>query len=178
MRIKMPKALRAIDKRCVVNPGQARSLLEAVAKQKPSGRRLAAFFAVICYAGLRPEEVVALHVRNVLLPEGDGWGEFVFSTAAPETDKQWNDNGKRREERQLKQQAANETRHVPCHPALVRILREHISERGLGSGDRLFSGIRGGELARATYGPAWKAARRDVLSQEEQASPLICCTRA
>ena len=63
-------------------------------------------------------------------------------------------------------------RHVPCHTALVRIVREHISERKLRSGDRVFSGVRGGELARATYDRAWKTARRDVLSPEEQDSPL------
>src|SRR5690348_7222542 len=86
--------------------------------------------------GIAWSEVVALRVRNLLLPDGDGWGEFVFSTAAPETDKQWNDNGKRREERQRKQRAANETRYVPCHPVLVRILRDHFTDRKLDSGDR------------------------------------------
>ena len=55
---KPPKAAQEVDRRCVVNPTQARRLLAAVLRQSPSGPRLAAFFAVIYYAGLRPEEAL------------------------------------------------------------------------------------------------------------------------
>lgn len=57
---KVPKASSGVDRRCVVNPRQARALLAAVREQKPSGPRLVAFFGVMYYAGLRPEEAVSL----------------------------------------------------------------------------------------------------------------------
>lgn len=49
-----PKASHQVDRRSVVNPRQARRLLAAVRAQKPSGKRLAVFFAVMYYAALRP----------------------------------------------------------------------------------------------------------------------------
>ena len=60
---KPPKAAQEVDRRCVVNPEQARRLLAAVRKQSPSGPRLAAFFAVIYYAGLRPHRQTAHRKR-------------------------------------------------------------------------------------------------------------------
>jgi site-specific recombinase XerD len=56
----MPKVSSQVDRRSVVNPRQARALLEAVRVQQPSGPRLVAFFAVMYYAGLRPEETINL----------------------------------------------------------------------------------------------------------------------
>lgn len=47
---KAPKASPEVDRRSVVNHGQARRLLQAVRTQQPSGPRLAAFFAVLYYA--------------------------------------------------------------------------------------------------------------------------------
>lgn len=52
----------------MVNHAQARALLAAVEAQEPSGKRLVAFFALMHYAGLRPEEVVHLRNHNVTLP--------------------------------------------------------------------------------------------------------------
>ena len=42
-----PKVSSQVDRRSVVNPRQARALLEAVRAQRPSGPRLVAFFAVM-----------------------------------------------------------------------------------------------------------------------------------
>ena len=56
-----------VDRRSVVNPRQARALLEAVRAQQPSGPRLVAFFAVMYYAGLRPEEAINLSAGQVIL---------------------------------------------------------------------------------------------------------------
>jgi site-specific recombinase XerD len=42
-----PRASQAIDRRRVINPGQARALLTAVEAQQPSGPRLVAFFGVM-----------------------------------------------------------------------------------------------------------------------------------
>ena len=61
---KAPKTTQEVDRRCVVNHAQARCLLDAVREQAPSGPRLVAFFAVIYYAGLRPEEAVNLALRS------------------------------------------------------------------------------------------------------------------
>ena len=51
-----------------MNPRQARALLEAVRIQQQSGPRLVAFFAVMYYTGLRPEEAINLAADNVILP--------------------------------------------------------------------------------------------------------------
>src|SRR5262249_21109557 len=94
---KAPKTGHEIDRRCVVNHLQARRLLSAVRAQMPSGPRLAAFFAVIYYAALRPEEAVNLRKDNIVLPplarnnatgereeSADDWGELRFCLAATE----------------------------------------------------------------------------------------------
>jgi integrase len=59
-----PKVPGQVDRRSVVNPRQARALLDAVRAQQPSGPRLVAFFAVMYYAGLRPEEAIKPHRRH------------------------------------------------------------------------------------------------------------------
>jgi integrase len=94
---KPPKAAQEVDRRCVLNPAQARRLLAAVRGQSPSGPRLVAFFAVMYYAGLRPEVAVSLRKDNITQPPlvqdsatgkweepANNWGELRFSTAAPE----------------------------------------------------------------------------------------------
>jgi integrase len=63
-----PKTAFEVDRRVVVNPRQARLLLEAVRAQRPSGPRLVAFFAVLYYSGLRPEEAIGLRQGDVILP--------------------------------------------------------------------------------------------------------------
>ena len=63
-----PKVSSQVDRRSVVNPRQARALLDAVRAQQPSGNRLVAFFAIMYYAGLRPEEAINLRVDDVVLP--------------------------------------------------------------------------------------------------------------
>jgi len=63
-----PKVSGQVDRRSVVNPRRARALLDAVRAQEPSGPRLVAFFAVMYYAGLRPEEAINLSRDNVILP--------------------------------------------------------------------------------------------------------------
>ena len=64
-----PRVSGEVDRRCsVANPGQARTLLDAVRAQQPSGPRLVAFFGLMYYAGLRPEEAVSLSTDCVSLP--------------------------------------------------------------------------------------------------------------
>ena len=175
-----PKVSSQVDRRSVVNPRQARALLEAVRAQQPSGPRLVAFFAVMYYAGLRPEEAINLRADDLTLPaparhnahDDDEWGELHLRSATPDAGSDWTDDGRQRERRQLKHRAEGDSRNVPAHPELTRILREHIAEFGTASDGRLFSGVRGGELPTITYRRAWSKARLASLTEPEQASPL------
>ena len=94
------------------------ALLAWIASRPRTGYRLTAFFATLYYAGLRPEEAVALRVEDAVLPT-TGWGEIRVHTAAPEVGSQWTDDGEVHETRDLKGRAAGDTRIVPTHPALV-----------------------------------------------------------
>jgi integrase len=93
-----PKVSSQVDRRSVVNPRQARALLDAVRAQQPSGLRLVTFFAVMYYAGLRPEEAINLGRDNVILPppvwdeesqqwqdppDDEDWGELQIRSATP-----------------------------------------------------------------------------------------------
>ncbi|ONK12570.1 tyrosine-type recombinase/integrase [Streptomyces sp. MP131-18] len=170
-----PKTSTAVDKRCLINPEQAARLLGWVRRRPRGGERLHAFFATLYYSGARPEEAVAVHVRDARLPDQDAadqWGELLFHTATPEVGKQWTDSGHTHDRRHLKGRAAGDTRPVPCHPALVKILREHIEREGLEPGDRLFRGESGGALAGSVIRRAWAGARKSELTEAEHASPL------
>jgi integrase len=177
---KAPKTTHEVDRRCVVNHTQARRLLAAVREQTPSGSRLAAFFAVIYYTALRPEEAVNLRKDNITLPPltpndatgeweepSDDWGELRFCTAATEIGAEWTDTGSRRDHRHLKARARGEWRRVPVPPPLTRILRAHLSQFGTGREGRVFTGIHGGELASATYRRVWDKARHTALTSAE-----------
>ena len=182
-----PKVSSQVDRRSVVNPRQARALLEAVRAQQPSGPRLVAFFAVMYYAGLRPEEAINLSEDNVILPpriwdeqsqqwqdpsDDQDWGQLHIRSATPDAGSEWTDDGSLRDRRQLKHRAEGDSRIVPVHPELTRILRDHLTRFGTAPDGRLFSGVRGGELPTITYRRAWTKARQVALSPAEQASPL------
>jgi integrase len=180
-----PKAAWEVDRRVVVNPSQAKALLAAVRAQQPSGPRLVAFFGVLYYSGLRPEEAIGLHRRDVQLPdmvndEGslrkggsvDQWGELHLRAARPDVGSRWTDDGSGRDRRGLKHRAEGESRRVPCPPALTSLLREHIADFGGEPADPLFRGAQGRPLATITYRRAWDRARRSALSDEEYRSPL------
>ena len=182
-----PKVSSQVDRRSVVNPRQARALLEAVRAQQPSGPRLVTFFAVMYYAGLRPEEAINLGEDNVILPprvwdedsqqwqdppDDHDWGELHIRSATPDAGSEWTDDGSLREKRQLKHRAEGDSRIVPAHPELTKLLRYHLAQFGTAPDGRLFSGVRGGELPTITYRRAWIKAREAALTAAEQASPL------
>ncbi|HYQ66150.1 tyrosine-type recombinase/integrase [Actinophytocola sp.] len=173
-----PKTVRAIDKRVVINKSQAKRLLNGVAAQwvedqprRSSGPRLKAFFAVMYYAALRPEEAAMLSKPDLQLPE-QGWGELLLSRTAPTAGASWTDSGERRDRRQLKQRAEKEVRLVPSPPQLTQILHEHLKEFGTAADGRLFRNLTGGDLAESTIARVWGKARRIALTEEEYASAL------
>jgi site-specific recombinase XerD len=168
---KAPKVAQAVDRRVVVNPAQARTLLEAVAQQKPSGDRLVAFFGAMYYAALRPAEALMLRKVNLVVP-AEGWGELLLESSSPVAGPAWTDSGRRREERPLKHRARGETRVVPCPPALTALLHAHLEAFGNATDGLLFRGVRGGEMSESTYCRVWRKARVDALSVDEARSPL------
>lgn len=166
---KAPKTSHLVDRRSVANPMQARSLLHAVAEVQRSGPRLVAFFGVLYFAALRPEEAVNLNATNLLLPPS-GWGELVLERARPDAGKEWTDSGAQRDDRQLKHRAKGETRRVPSPPELTALLHDHLGRYD--NGGRLFDGDRGGELPSITYSRVWRRAREIAFTPEVFASPL------
>jgi integrase len=166
-----PKTVEAIDKRVVVNPGQARALLKGVGQQEPSGARLVAFFGSIYYSALRPAEAASLRRSNLLLPSS-GWGELLIEFSTPTAGSAWTDSGVRREERQLKHRARGETRSVPCPPELTALFHEHLERFGTNDDGLLFWGVRGGQLSESTYCRVWRKARAAAMSGEHVRSPL------
>jgi hypothetical protein len=92
--------------------------------------------------------------------------------AAPESDKQWTDTGQRREERELKHRAVQETRRAPYPAELTKLLLAHLATYGTTPDGRLFRGERGAPLSGLTYRRVWATARKAALAEEQAASPL------
>lgn len=162
-------SVREVDKRAVPNPVQARTLLRAVKENAP---RLEAFFALLYFAALRPEEAANLRKSNLSLPKA-GWGEIHLDSAAPEVSGDWTDTGAPNEEGPLKHRQRNEGRPVPCCPELTAAIHEHLKTFGTAPDGRLFWGVQsGGRLASSVYGRAWARARSDVFTSEVANSVL------
>lgn len=166
-----PKVAQAIDKRALLNPEQVALLLTWIGGRPRRGRLYRAFFATIYYAGLRPEEVVALRVSDATLPD-QGWGEFLVHQAQPEVGSQWTDTGEVHEERELKGRAEGDTRPVPIHPSLAALLRDVIARYELKPDDFLLPGEGGDMLAGSVFRRVWAKARKEVLSAHEHKSPV------
>jgi integrase len=173
-----PKEAKAIDKRVVINPRQARRLLEAVGEQfvegqprRSAGPRMVAFFGAMYYSGLRPEEAVVLRKADLDLPEA-GWGELLISETAPNAGAAWTDSNQRRDRRHLKQRGRGEVRAVPCPPPLTELLHAHLARFGTTSDGRLFRSLTGGDVSESTIGRVWDRARRAALTEAEYSSPL------
>src|SRR6476660_5607227 len=168
-----------LDRRVVVNPQQAASLLQAVRTIHPS---IEAYFACLYYAGLRPAEARHLRESNLWLPE-TGWGFVHLEGSTPTAGGEWTDSGKSDEDRQLKHRARKDTREVPASPELVAILRQHLARFPSGPDGRIFvtrTGRAGTPLAGPYARPqsmgivhrVWDQARRESLSPLLYSSPL------
>jgi integrase len=167
-----PRKIKTVDPRCVVNPEQACRFLIAVGKLDERGKRLKAFFGCMYYAALRPEEVIALRRSNIVsLPEQDGeWGEFLLTDSQSRSGSKWSNDGSVRPRRALKHRAEEETRPVPIHPDLVKLLRDHTAEFGYGPGGRIFSLPRGGTVTNTAYLVIFHKARTTAFTEAEAKS--------
>jgi integrase len=168
-----PKTSETVDPRVVVNPDQAASLLVAVTYvgRRGRGKRLMAFFACMYYAAMRPAEVIGLRSQDCWLPPA-GWGKITLAKSRPEVNRKWTDSGDAHEERGLKHRATDDVRPVPIPPILVKILRAHIEEHGVGRDGRIFRSERGKPVASTAYTEVWQDARLLAFTPEQAASPL------
>lgn len=157
---KRKATLKQVDPKSVVNPMQARMLLDAVRTIGKQGPPLVAFFGLMYYAALRPEEVANLKKQNLALPE-EGWGDLHLEKARPEVGSEWTDSGEAAEERSLKHRDDDEGRTVPCPPVLTALLHEHMAAFGTAPDGRLFRGARDG--GRIGAPPTAGCGRRRVL---------------
>ena len=167
-----PKPAEFVDRRTVVNPRQAHELITAASYVGPidRGRHLMSFIALLYYAGLRPEEAVALRLADCLLPE-TGWGLLTLAVSRPHTNRRWTDTGQSREIRGLKHRPEGDTRRVPIPSNLVAILRQHLAEFGTAPDGRLFQTRRGGVIGKS-YSEVFAIARTLALTPEQVISPL------
>lgn len=178
-----PKPSRAIDRRRVANPVQARTLLLAVKNRTRMGPRLYACYATMYFAAPRPEEAINLRKEHLKLPrpQVDGetgklkydWGKIYVERATPHAGKEWTDSGKARDDRGLKHREEGEGRFLPCPPELTEILLWHLDTYGTDADGRLFRGESGeGEVPLITWQRVWTAARKATFTEEVAATPL------
>jgi integrase len=137
-----PAVAQSVDRRVVVSPAQAETLLNAVGQLGERGEHLETFFACLYYAALRPSEGVMLREADLHLPK-TGWGRIVLSASASRAGRAWTDEGTARQERGLKHRADNETRTIPIPPVLVPRFRAHIKRFGTTPDGRIFQTVRG-----------------------------------
>lgn len=172
LKLKTPKRPSGIDKRSVVNPVQARTLLRAVREVGRAGPHLVAFFGLMYHAGLRPEEAAGLKKRNISLPQR-GWGELHLERAVPDIGAEWTDAQTRGEARGLKHRDDDLGRTVPCSPELTELLHDHLNTYGTAQDGRLFRGERReGRVASTVYGRVWARTRELVFTPDVVDSPL------
>lgn len=179
VRWKAPIPTDVVDRRVVVNPTQARALLDAVWEQDPA---LAAFFACLYYAGLRPAEARNLRLEDCTLPE-PGWGRLLLTSSHQTSGSAWTDDATSGEDRGLKHRGRQDIRLVPAHPELVGALRRHIDTFQLGRDGRLFvtrTGKAGvpisppydNPVSMGTIYRAWHKARQAGLTERQVESML------
>jgi integrase len=117
--------------------------------------------------------VADLRVENIAsLPEADGesWGEFNLTNSQPRSGSNWTDDGTVRQRRELKHRAKEETRAVPIHPELVKLLRDHLAEFSTGPGGRVFTLSTGKIVTDRAYLKVFHEARKAAFTEAEAAS--------
>lgn len=160
-----------VDPACVPDPRQAEALLSAVRVQSARGRHLVAFFGCMYYAAARPAEVIGLRKEDCDLPRR-GWGTLQLRETRPRSGSAWTDSGQAHDKRGLKHRPRKAIRVVPIPPALVALLRWHLTAYGAAPDGRLFRTSRGGLVQDTGYGEVWAEARKRALTGTQYASPL------
>jgi integrase len=77
-----PAVAQTVDRRVVVRPAQARTLLAAVRGLSGRGEHLEAFYGCLYFAALRPSEAVMLRESDLHLPKR-GWGGSSWARPPP-----------------------------------------------------------------------------------------------
>ncbi|PRX61461.1 hypothetical protein B0I32_115318 [Nonomuraea fuscirosea] len=170
------KPAKTTDFRRPANLGEPSSGTRAADRgdlHRQTGAQLAAHAPVLLHVLHRssPAEAMALRREDCGLP-AIGCGRFLIDVSRPEVNRQWTDTGDTHEERGLKHRGRDDVRPVRIPPTLVKILRQHIEDFGLGSGGRLFQSEHGGVVASTAYTEVWQEARKLALTPSQVASPL------
>jgi integrase len=118
---------------------------------------LRVFLSSIAFAALRPQEALALRVRDAHLPD-KGPGELVIRP------RRLGGEGEEAE-------SAGAPRVVPACPELVEVLRAEVAPRGLLTDDVLFTRDDARPFSGAVYRRVWREARKAVLEAYEIDSP-------
>ena len=139
--------------------------------------RYVAFYAVMYYAMLRPEEAVDLRKVDCFLPADGGWGRLIVSGATPAPGRLWTDSGSTHESRGLKHRSNKATRSIPAPPRLVELLRSHLDKYGA-RGGFLFRNTRGRRIDSSTCSRVWEKARQAALTEDELITDLLGHTYA
>ncbi|MGI5458789.1 hypothetical protein ACQEWB_37565 [Streptomyces sp. CA-249302] len=137
---------------------QCFATLDWAAEQPQSGLVLRAFLASIALAALRPEEALALRVRDVEIAE-DGASWLLVHPQAEER-------------REKDADRAGAVRRVPLCRDLAAILKEETIRRDLHPEDAIFVLDDGRPLTAEVYRKVWRQARAAVLQAHETDSPL------
>lgn len=169
-----PRRAAVVDKRVVINPAQARRLLDELWTIGRLGPRHVAFFACMFFAALRPSEALALRAQDCHLPKR-GWGELRLDGARPYVGASWTDEDAEEGDnplKSLKHRPKNESRPVPACPELVAFLRDHIDRFGTAPDGRIFATEDGKPFRYGTFARLWSQTREAVFTPEQFASPL------
>ncbi|WP_406453406.1 tyrosine-type recombinase/integrase [Streptomyces sp. NBC_01622] len=137
---------------------QCFAILDWAAEQPQSGLVLRAFLASIALAALRPEEALALRVRDVKVAD-DGASWLLVHPQAQEHREKYADR-------------AGAVRRVPVCRELAAILKEETIRRDLRPDDAIFVLDDGRPLNAEVYRTVWRQARAEVLQAHEIDSPL------
>ncbi|MEO7980588.1 MAG: tyrosine-type recombinase/integrase [Sporichthyaceae bacterium] len=139
---KVPKINHAVDLRLLLDVEDFEALHATLRAGTPAAARLAGFYAVMFYAGLRTAETTALTVHDLHLPE-EGWGHIDIRRSLVNPGARYTDDGAAQEGRGVKGRAHGAARRVPIPPRLVALLTDHIRDYPVGSG-LVFTNTSGG----------------------------------
>lgn len=143
----------------VPNPVELSTILDAIISHQPATHMYRAMTAVGAYAGLRPGEVVALEVKDLVLPD-NGWGSISVTKAwvATGTDV----NGA------IGKTKTTGEREVPIPPLLVNELRRWLEHAEIQSGP-IFRTRNGRRPTQSNWGRVLK--RATSLAQTTPVTP-------